>query len=285
MLVNFAAMTMSDKIRHKMKFDRRELLGLFADKVGIRAYVENLLGSAYLVPVIAIYDSIERMDLTSLSEDFVLKPSHGSQAGFFFSQAMPVLDREVVIEDIWSGYQTFHISELPKMEELVKATAARWLTSVFQPGVEWCYSRIQPRLIIEKRLSEGGLPPANYKFWVFHGKCYFYRVSSILLGGPIGYSYENFAFSRAGDLIDLRFDWEEPNVMEPPKLPADIEEMIQVAEKLSGGIDFVRVDLYNVDGQILFSELTNYPFAGNFKFIPESFESEISSQWKSFDGY
>ena len=278
-------MTLTDKIHHKMKFDRRELLGLFADKVGVRSYVDNLLGSSYLVPVIGIYDSADELDLLSLDEDFVLKPSHGSQAGFFFSESMPVLNREVVIDDIWSGYQTFNLSELSKLEGLVRSTAQRWLTEVFRPNEEWCYSLIPPKLILEKRLSEVGKPPTNYKFWIFHGKCYFYRVSAIVLGGPIGYSFENFAFSRSGELMDLRFNWEEPNVMEPPILPANIEEMIKVAEELSGGIDFVRVDLYNVDGQILFSELTNYPFAGNFHFIPRSFDREVSAQWKSFDNY
>ena len=38
--------------------------------------------------------------------------------------------------------------------------------------------------------------------------------------------------------------------------------MIVIAEKLSDGFKFLRVDLYNVKGKIYFGELTFYPAAG-----------------------
>ena len=40
-------------------------------------------------------------------------------------------------------------------------------------------------------------------------------------------------------------------VPEPPK-PFRLAEMIEVAEKLRIGTDFVRVDLYDVDGRVVF---------------------------------
>ena len=38
--------------------------------------------------------------------------------------------------------------------------------------------------------------------------------------------------------------------------------MFVLAEKLSSGLPFVRVDLYNVDGTIYFGEMTFYPASG-----------------------
>ena len=38
--------------------------------------------------------------------------------------------------------------------------------------------------------------------------------------------------------------------------------MIEIAERLGEGVDFVRVDLYDVDGRVVFGELTNYPAGG-----------------------
>ena len=38
--------------------------------------------------------------------------------------------------------------------------------------------------------------------------------------------------------------------------------MLKIAEKLSQGIKFLRVDLYNVNGNIYFSEFTFYPSSG-----------------------
>ncbi|MBN9099980.1 MAG: hypothetical protein J0I49_17980 [Pseudonocardia sp.] len=39
-------------------------------------------------------------------------------------------------------------------------------------------------------------------------------------------------------------------------------EMIQVAERLGAGTDFVRVDLYDIDGRVVFGELTSFPAGG-----------------------
>ena len=44
--------------------------------------------------------------------------------------------------------------------------------------------------------------------------------------------------------------------------PKNIEKMFEIASKLSEGLPFVRVDLYNIDGQIYFGEMTFYPASG-----------------------
>ena len=38
--------------------------------------------------------------------------------------------------------------------------------------------------------------------------------------------------------------------------------MYEIAKKLSKGMKFVRVDLYNINGKIYFGELTFFPSAG-----------------------
>jgi len=44
--------------------------------------------------------------------------------------------------------------------------------------------------------------------------------------------------------------------------PANYDLMVQVARDLSADFDFVRVDLYNVGGQVYFGELTCTPHRG-----------------------
>ena len=44
--------------------------------------------------------------------------------------------------------------------------------------------------------------------------------------------------------------------------PKNLEKMFEFASKLSTGIPFVRVDFYNVDGQVYFGELTFFPSGG-----------------------
>ena len=44
--------------------------------------------------------------------------------------------------------------------------------------------------------------------------------------------------------------------------PDCIDEMFSIAEKLSKGIPYVRVDLYCIDGLVYFGEMTFYPDSG-----------------------
>ena len=44
--------------------------------------------------------------------------------------------------------------------------------------------------------------------------------------------------------------------------PDGMDEMFDLAAKLSKGYPFVRVDLYNINGKIYFGELTFFPASG-----------------------
>ena len=52
--------------------------------------------------------------------------------------------------------------------------------------------------------------------------------------------------------------------------------MFEIAAQLAAGRDHVRVDLYEIDGTIYFSEFTFYNVAGRFDFkVQESFPEMI----------
>ena len=55
--------------------------------------------------------------------------------------------------------------------------------------------------------------------------------------------------------------------------------MIEVAELLSGNLDFIRVDLYNINERIVFGEMTLYPTAGECVYIPKVWTETIGSWW------
>jgi hypothetical protein len=48
--------------------------------------------------------------------------------------------------------------------------------------------------------------------------------------------------------------------------------MINIAEKLSEEFIYVRIDLYTIDEQIFFGEMTFTPCAGCGKFLPEEYD-------------
>ncbi len=60
-------------------------------------------------------------------------------------------------------------------------------------------------------------------------------------------------------------------------MPENLNDMISLAEQLSDGFKFLRVDLYNIKGKIYFGELTFYPAAGMLPFVPEEWDEIIGS--------
>jgi hypothetical protein len=53
--------------------------------------------------------------------------------------------------------------------------------------------------------------------------------------------------------------------------------MLEIVKLLSKDFPFVRVDLYNVDGNIFFGELTFYPWSGYVKFTPSEFDEQLGA--------
>ena len=57
------------------------------------------------------------------------------------------------------------------------------------------------------------------------------------------------------------------------------EQMVEIAEKLSAPFPHVRVDFYNIDGTIIFGELTFFTNSGPTLYEPEEFELELGKQF------
>ena len=62
--------------------------------------------------------------------------------------------------------------------------------------------------------------------------------------------------------------------------PANWDEMVKIAEDLASPFPFVRVDLYNINERIYFSELTFTPAKGTLKFDDDNADFEIGKWLK-----
>ena len=62
--------------------------------------------------------------------------------------------------------------------------------------------------------------------------------------------------------------------------PIGFEKMKKLAAQLSKDFPFVRVDLYDVEGKVYFSELTFIPTGGNMKLTPASVLNEWGNKLK-----
>ncbi|MEO1011446.1 MAG: ATP-grasp fold amidoligase family protein [Bacteroidota bacterium] len=234
----------NEKIQWLKVFYRPAILNQLVDKYAVRSYVEEKIGKEYLNELLYVYEKTSDIDFAKLPQRFVIKATHG-----------------------------FHFNLIVKDKDQLNKTRAKLLlrkwvgkNQYYRGGLEWAYKNVQPRLIAEKFLEEIGKTSVNdYKFFCFSGKPKFVQV-----------------FMERG-IKDLRcfydLNWEKrpfttkkdeffEGILEKPK---NFDLMVKLAEKLADHFPFVRVDFYNIEGTILFGEMTFYPTDGRKDFKPEKY--------------
>lgn len=129
---------------------------------------------------------------------------------------------------------------------------------------EWPYKMVKPRIMAEKYMEDLESGELNdYKFFCFNGKVKFFKID-----------FDRFTnhranyFDKDGKLLPFGEVICPPDFERKLKIPEALDEMIAMAEKLSGRELFVRVDFYYCDKKIYFGEMTYYPASGLGKFIP-----------------
>jgi hypothetical protein len=264
--------TFREKVRYKMLRDHRTLVVTFADKAAVRDYVAEVVGQQYLPRAYAIVDDPETLVDVTLPDSYVVKPTHGSGAAIVVSDRAP---REARLPSEPRSWVYRHVAPESAPRADVVRIAQGWVRQLYGqgPNREWVYGRIPRRVIVEEMLATAdGSIPDDYKFFVFHGECAFVQVDT----GRFGRRTQDF-FLPDWQHIPLSAGppWATP---EPPK-PDSLREMINLAERLGTDTDFVRVDLYDVDGRIVFGELTSFPAGGDSPFDPESFNEVFGRPW------
>ena len=265
--------TFTEKVRYKMLRDHRNLVVTFADKVAVREYVGTTVGTGYLPAVYATVDDPEQLLTEALPRQFVVKPSHGSGAVVVVSEAADRGARLPGVEACWSY---IHVRPEHADRAQLVAIARYWQEQLYGqgPNREWAYGHVPRRVFVEELLTNGhGVVPDDYKFFVFHGRCEFIQVDT----GRFGRRTQNF-YRRPWTPLPLSGG--PPRAEHPQPAPACLDEMIIVSEKLAASTDFVRVDLYVVDGRVVFGEMTNYPAGGESPFKPQSFDREFGRTWQ-----
>lgn len=252
--------------------DHRRLVVTFADKAAVRDYVATVIGGQYLPHALAIVDDPSALLDIALPDGYVIKPTHGSGAVIVVSHQAPATARLRSEPGDWT-YQHVRPAFAPRAD--VVRIAQGWLSQLYGqgPNREWVYGQVPRRVIVEELLSaRDGTIPADYKLFVFHGRCKYIQVDA----DRFGHRTQDFFLP---DWQHLPLSGGPPWACPRPEKPTALAEMIDVAQRLGADTDFVRVDLYCIDGRVVFGELTSFPAGGDSPFDPEHFNEEFGRHW------
>lgn len=236
--------TFNEKMQWLKIYQKKNDHSYMTDKARVRDYIEKKIGKEYLIDTVGIYDSYEDIKFEDLPDEFVVKCTHDSGSVILCNSK----------EDL-----------IRNKNKLKKALKRKY----YLAGREYSYKGITPRLIIEKKLTndpDKGL--RDYKFYCFNGEpTYLYISEGLLKHSTARISFYNIDYSLADF---CRSDY--PRLDYLPEKPVNYEKMLDICKILSEGNPFVRVDLYEVDGKIYFSELTFSPCGGYMPFEPKEYD-------------
>lgn len=223
----------NEKIQWLKMYYRKPEQSIFVDKYEVRKYVEEKLGSKYLIPLIGIWDKVADIDIESLPHSFILKCTHDSGSSIKCTDKSQLNIRKTK----------------RKLNKNLKK-------NYYYKCREWLYKEVTPRIICEKLLiNADGSDILDYKIFCFDGVVKFIRVKYFLDG-----VLSKQTFDTQWNLL------EKPGMLKPDieiiKKPENLEEMLFVAKTLSDGLPMLRADLYNVDGKVYFGEMTIYHWSG-----------------------
>lgn len=231
-------------------YPKNPLVSKAAGRAGVREYLTEKSFEKYLIPIYGVFDKFDDIDFDKLPDQFVMKCTHACAFN------------EIVLDK----------SKFNKEESRKKF--CKWLkTNYGNKTVEKHYSPIKPQIIIEKYLGSAEKLPVEYKIHVFNGKA---KYMYVVTGRGKDIHYNNYYIDWT-PFDGAQFNgWKKREEGVP--IPSNWDEMVKLSEAMAKDFPFVRVDLYNIDGKIYFSELTFTPAKGTLIFDEDKADFEIG-EW------
>lgn len=237
--------TFNEKLNWLKLYDRNMIYTIMVDKYEAKRYVADIIGEEYIVPTYGIWDRAEDIDFDSLPDKFVLKATHDS-GRVIICRDKSTLDKDNAIREMRKSLRR----------------------NFYAVTREWPYKNVKPRIIAEQLLETlDGSEIADYKVHNFNG---IPRIILVCRDRFNGVMTEDF-YDTQWNHIDVRRP-AHPNAMRLEDQPKTLEKMLELSQRLSEGIPFVRNDFYSINGKVYFGEMTFYPASGLVPFVPESYD-------------
>ena len=232
--------TLNEKIQWLKLNSRKPISKILCDKFKVRKYITKNFGDKYLIPLLFDTKSPHLIDLDLLPNyPFVIKANHDSGNYLIVRDKSTIDWKRAFVDFKW------------------------WLSfDYFYNAREWQYKNIPRRIIVEKLLLNSvGKIPNDYKLHFINGNLEFVYVSIDREGLNKRNIYDK-------DWNPLSFTWakRETNTtllrgdeINPPKT---FDKMISFGKVIASKFSYVRVDFYDVDGELFFGEVTEHHGSG-----------------------
>ena len=238
--------TFNEKLQWLKLNNRNNEYTAMVDKYLAKKYVGSKIGNEYIIPTIGIYNNFNEIDFDALPNSFVMKCTHDS-------------GRVIICKD------KNNFNRIRAKKIINKGLKHDY----YYDGREWPYKNVKKRIIIEKYMADKANDELkDYKFFCFNGQPKYVLVCSERTKKLKETFYDtnwNIApFKRPHHDVD--------NTIPKPK---NFKKMLELSSKLSNDIPFLRVDFYEINGNLYFGELTFFPASGMSGFEPAIWDEKL----------
>lgn len=217
-------------------FGRHDKHAFLADKLAVRDYVEERGLGETLTKLYGAWDDARKIDFDVLPDQFALKCNHSCGMNII------CLDKSKL--------------DIDKTREQLN----EWLKMKHPVFQERHYYKIKPMIICEELIPNDadGFFPMDYKIHCANGKPVFIQCCFERTDDDAG---RRVIYDLNWNNLHYILNDSHYSEVEVPK-PVHLEEMLGIASKLSNGLDYARIDLYDTDARVIFGEITLTPMGG-----------------------
>lgn len=238
--------TFNEKLQWLKLYNRKPEYTIMVDKYRAKEFIAQKVGQEHVVPNLGMWENFDDIDFDTLPDKFVLKCNHDC-GGLIICKDKSKLDIDAARK---------------KINDCLKK-------NYYWTSREWPYKDVKPCILAEEYLDmPEGL--TEYKLFSFNGRAEIILVCKGIAHTP---SRTNTFFDR--DFNRLPIQSLLPNQKEEEPKPAEYEQMLAIADKISEGIPQVRVDFYIIKGKVYVGEMTFFHNTGTTKINPEEWDRKM----------
>ena len=231
----------------------------YADKYKVKDYINGLnIKDLHVAKNLDTIDiNKQNININSLPDNCVIKTNNGS------GDIIVIKNKQI----------THMIARGRKLKNNIN-NYNKWKKISLKPHItkyEKHYKLIEPKIYIEEYLGDN---INDFKFFCIQGKFQFCQME---IFGSIYSKCLNF-YDKNFNLLNM-YKEGYPNCKKKFEKPDKYKQMITIAEQISKPFEFVRVDLYNIQGKIYFGEMTFAPSGAQKKFLPDINEINLGKIW------
>ncbi len=244
--------TFNEKLQWLKLHNRDDRFTTMVDKENVKKYVAERIGNEYVIDSLGVWDSFDEIDFEKLPNQFVLKCTHDS-----------------------GGLVICRDKDRLNFEQAKKKIEKSLGRNYYMFGREWPYKNVKPRILAEKYMQDENSKPEEslrvYKIMTFNGVP---KIIQTIQNDKTPNEVIDY-FDTEWNLLKMRQNF--PNSNKPLARPATLDKMLELASRLAEDIPFLRIDFYEVNKQVYFSEFTFYSDSGMAKFYPEEWDTVLGN--------